>query len=318
MLFNPDASKQSQEIVFSRKKNPSNHSDMYFNNMPLKRKNTQERLGLFLDAKLNFSEHINEKIKKAVTGISVIKKLNATLPRSSLLTIYKSFIRPDLDYGDVIYDQPNNNRLSEKIESIQYNAALAITGAIRGTSREKLYQELGLESLKDRRWLRRLCYLYELIPPIINPNRSPGCYRALYCRTDLFQNSFLPFGINEWNKLDPDIRNLDSHAMFRKNLLTFIRPSEKSIYNIYDPQGSKLLNRLRLGFSHLGEHKFRHNFADSVNPLCSCTLATESTDHFFLRCQNYVSFRTALMNEFSSVNCEIVSLTPSALLEVIL
>ena len=81
---------------------------------------------------------------KTVKGISLIKNLNVTLPRSSLLTIYKSFTRPHLDYGDVIYDQPNNDKLSEKIESIQYNATLAITGAIRGTSREKLYQELGL------------------------------------------------------------------------------------------------------------------------------------------------------------------------------
>ena len=86
-----------------------------------------------------------------VKGISVIKKLNVTLPCSSLLTIYKSFIRPHLDYGDVIYDQNNNNRLSQKIESIQYNAVLTITGSIRVTSTEKLYQELGLESLKDRR-----------------------------------------------------------------------------------------------------------------------------------------------------------------------
>ena len=182
-----------------------------------------------------------------VKGNSLIKTLNVTLPRSSLLTIYKSFIRPHLDYGDVIYDQPNNNRLSEKMESIQYNAELAITGAIRGTSREKLYQELGLESLTERRWLRRLCYLrkvlstklptylYELMPPIINSHRNPGCYRALYYRTDLFRNSFLPFSIYEWNKLDPDIRTLDSHAMFHKKLLTFIRSSEKSIYNIYDP-----------------------------------------------------------------------------------
>ena len=83
--------------------------------------------------------------EKAVKGISVIKKLNVTLPRSSLLTIYIAFIRPHLDYGDVIYDQHNNNNLSEKNASIQYNAALAITGAIRGKSREKLYQELGLE-----------------------------------------------------------------------------------------------------------------------------------------------------------------------------
>ena len=58
--------------------------------------------------------------------------------RYSLLTIYKSFIRPHLDYQHVIYDQPNNNRLSEKIEVTHYNAALAITGTIRRTSREKL------------------------------------------------------------------------------------------------------------------------------------------------------------------------------------
>ena len=102
--------------------------------------------------------------------------------------------------------------------------------------------------------------------------------------------------------------------MFRKKLLNFIRPSEKSIFSIYDPQGSKLLNRLRLGFSHLREHSFQHNFADTVNPLCSCALETESTDHFFLRCQNYVSFRTALMNELSSINSGIISLRPSALL----
>ena len=113
MLFNPDASKQAQEIVFSCKKNPS-HSGIYLNNMPLKRKNTQKHLGLYLDAKLNFSEYINEKIKKAVKG----KQLNVTLPRSSLLTIYKSFIRPHLDYGNVIYNQSNNNRLSKKTKSI--------------------------------------------------------------------------------------------------------------------------------------------------------------------------------------------------------
>ena len=147
--------------------------------------------------------------------------------------------------------------------------------------------------MKDRRWLRRLCYLhkflstklpayfYEIIAPIINSNRIPGCYRALHCRTDLFRNYFLPFSINEWNELDRDIRNLVSYEMFRKKLLNFIRPSEKSICNIYDPQGSRLLNKLRLSFSYLREHKLRHNFPDTVNPLCSCALETESTDHFF-------------------------------------
>ena len=161
-------------------------------------------------------------------------------------------------------------------------------------------------------------YLYEVIPPLLNSHRNSSCYRNLYCRTDLFRNYFLPFSINEWNKMDPDIRNLDAHAMFRKKLWNFIKSSEKTILNISDPQRSKLLNRLRLDFRHLRKHKFRHNFPDTVNPLCLCVLETESTDHFLPRCQNYVSFRADLMNELSSINCVIISLRSSAILEVII
>ena len=140
MIFNPDVSKQTQEIVFPLKGITANHATVYFNNDPLISENFQKHLGLFLDSKLNFSAHINEKIKNATKGITVIKKMNLPLPRSSLLTTYKSFVRPHLDYGDVIYDQPNNSSLSDKIESVQYNVVLAITGAIRGTSKEKFYQ----------------------------------------------------------------------------------------------------------------------------------------------------------------------------------
>ena len=80
----------------------------------------------------------------------MIKKLHNVLPRRALLIIYKCFIRPNLDYGDFIFDQPNNGSFCSKIESIQYNAALEITGTIRGTSQTKLYRELGLELLRSR------------------------------------------------------------------------------------------------------------------------------------------------------------------------
>ena len=81
--------------------------------------------------------------------ITLIQNLQNKFPRNALLTIYKSFIRPHLDYDDVVYDQPTNESFSGKLEEIQYNAALAITGAIKkSTSREKRYKELGLESLK--------------------------------------------------------------------------------------------------------------------------------------------------------------------------
>ena len=74
----------------------------------------------------------------------------------SLLTICKLFVRPHLDYDDVLYDQLNNKSLCQIIEIIQYNAVLDITGAIKGTSQMKLYNELGLESLEFRRWFRKL------------------------------------------------------------------------------------------------------------------------------------------------------------------
>ena len=132
------------------------------------------------------------------------------------------------------------------------------------------------------------------------------------------RNPFLPFTVNEWNRLDSDIKNSDSYGIFRKKLLAFIRSVGNSMYGIYDPLGVKLINRLRLGFSHLGEHKFRHNFADIVNPLCSCTLETENTEHFFLRCQNNLSARLTLMNELNNISNTINSFNSTDFIRVIL
>ena len=91
---------------------------------------------MILDTKLNFQERIKTILAKVNKTVGLLRKLQNILPRESLLTIFKSFVRPHLDYGDVIYDQSYNNTFHQKMESIQYNAALAITGAIRGSSRE--------------------------------------------------------------------------------------------------------------------------------------------------------------------------------------
>ena len=79
------------------------------------------------------------------------------------LTIHKSFVRPHLDYSNIIYDQPNNSHLSDTIGSVQHNAALVTTDAIRGIAKEKFSQELRSQSLKDRRWLRQMSYFYKII-----------------------------------------------------------------------------------------------------------------------------------------------------------
>ena len=134
--------KQPQEVIFSRKIAKSSHPLIYFNNAPVSRVSFQKDLGVYVDEKLNFSYPIKEKISKAMKEMDDIKKLSNMLPRHSCITIYKAFVRPHLDYSDIPYDQPHNESLCQKIESIQYSAALAITGTIRGTSQTKLYSDL--------------------------------------------------------------------------------------------------------------------------------------------------------------------------------
>ena len=132
-----------------------------FNSNQVNKASSQKDLGIILDELLSFEEHLKTISVKTNKTLYLLRKLQNLLPRAALITLYKSFIRPYLDYGDIIYEQAFNSSFHEKLESIQYNASLAITGAIRGTSREKLYNELGLESLHGERWYKKLCYFYK-------------------------------------------------------------------------------------------------------------------------------------------------------------
>ena len=92
-----------------------------------------------------------------------MRRLSMTLSRKSLLTIYKSFVRPLLDYADIIYDKPCNETFKGKLKAVQYNAYLAITGAMKGTYRKRHYRELGLETVNDRRWSHKLFFFHKII-----------------------------------------------------------------------------------------------------------------------------------------------------------
>ena len=100
---------------------------------------------------LDFDEHLISVQSKTNKTIDRLCKLQNTSPRRALITIYKAFVRPYLDYGNVIYDQSFNELFHQKLEKIQHDACTAITGTIYGTSAEKIYQEFGLESLESRR-----------------------------------------------------------------------------------------------------------------------------------------------------------------------
>ena len=115
---------------------------------------------------------------------------------------------------------------------------LAITGAILDTSKEKVYSELGLDSLQNRRWYRKLSFLYKVIanqsPSYLfkmipkknmsRPTRGSDNIPLLGTKHNFFQNSYFPSSIKEWNRLDIDIRKSDSISIFKKRILSFIRP----------------------------------------------------------------------------------------------
>ena len=282
MIFNPDPTKPVEEVVFTNRNSTSYETVSYAGagaGVGVQSVDHHKHLGFVLDSKMNFSKHIDEKICKSNQGIGLIRRLYHYLPRKALLQIYKSFIRPHLDYCDVIYHKPTyddfysnyyseraksdpintNYEFNNKIEAVQYNAALAITGCIRGTSREKLYSELGLTSLYDRRRFHRLClfykiinyltpeYLRQLIPDSIRRLQNTRTNRdgVVSTRTLKFRYSFLPDTSNSWNVLSSFIKNSPSLDIFKKRYLKFFSITSNSIYDIHNPVGLKYLTRLR-------------------------------------------------------------------------
>ena len=201
--------------------------------------------------------------------IELLCKLHNILQRSALVTIYKAFSRRHLYYGDIIYDQAHNATFHQKLEQIQYNACLAITGAIRVTSKEeKFYEELGLESLQNRLWYKKLpCffkfyknkflwYLFTLIPVRIleyTTNKSMQNISFFKITHSFLKNFFFPPTILEWNNLDQNIRNSSNLNIFRNEILKFIRPTADNVFNSHNPKGIKFITRLGIGLTYLRE-----------------------------------------------------------------
>ena len=123
----------------------------------------------------------------------------------------------------------------------------------------------------------------------------------------------------EWKKLDWEIKNSESIVTLKKRILSFIRPSANSTFNCHNPKWIKLLSRLRLGLSHLREHKFKRSFQDSLNPFCSCEKGeVETSSHYLLHCPNYSEERLALLNTIRNIDMSILQLSDSKFTSVLL
>ena len=162
-------------------------------------------------------------------------------------------------------------------------------------------------------------YLFEIIPKTnhLYNTRLAEDITTFYSTTDIFKYSYFPSTISEWNKLDRRIWQSTAILSFRNVLWKIGRPTPKPVYNILDPNGLKLLTRLRLGLSHLNEHKFNHNFKECVNPLCFYSLQVESVSHFFLHCHYFTDIRKTLFNELQSVGENILNQSDNKMVELL-
>ena len=233
-----------------------------------------------------------------------------------ILILHKSH----LDYCDIIYHLPETihqppggvslKSLMEKVGKVQYLAGLAITGAWKGTDRVKLYEELGWESLSDRRKSRRILqfhkiidqatpsYLRDKLPPNWNVMIPlPNVFQVVKIRSkpterDLW--SFFPNAPSSWNQIISDFEDRPTYSKLKSHLLSLYRPKAKSIFDTR-------FSIYRLGLSQLRYHKKRHAFKDTPIDKCLCNKGIEDTHHYLLVCPFYARHRVVLTSKIEKI-----------------
>ena len=332
MYFNAD---KTEEVIFSTKRDKPLHDPLTLGTDDIDRKMEHKHIGIVLDSKLSFQSHIREAILKARRGTGIIRYISKYVSRNVLDQVYKLYVRPHLDYGDIIYHRYDPEMIlnvTKRLEQTQYHAALAVTGAWRGTNKQKLYDELGWEELYHRRWYRRLChfhnlwktgspgYLFAEIPPereqFYNLRKSRA-YDQNVARTTRFSHTYFQNVLYEWNLLDHDIKNSQSISEFKQKLLAIIRPPKNTVYDVFDIEGIKKLTKLRVNFSALNEHRFRHNF-DCSSPTCMCGKGIEDNKHFLLHCHQFDLMRRDLFRQLIIIGLDISKLNSDTLCSLLL
>lgn len=243
----------------------------------------------------------------------MLRILKYKINRESLIKIYFAFIRPVLEYGDVVWDNCTDEQ-SNLLESIQIEAARIITGLRRNSSKQYLYQELGWETLKKRRNNHKLILLFKILnnytpeylsnivgecfPPHNTYNfRNNFIYRTPVARTTSYFNSFIPSTIILWNNLPQNTKNITTVSAF-KNSLKNINSKKLNMHKLFN-HGKRLENiwhcQLRNNSSNLNADLYSHHLIAS--PLCQkCFLEVEDSKHYFLHCPIYASQRKSLFD----------------------
>ena len=156
-------------------------------------------------------------------------------------------------------------------------------------------------------------YLFKFIPEKASSyvTRNADNIPLFNIRHNFYKNSFFPSSIIEWNNLDRNLDNSGNVGVFKNNIRKFIRPNSNSFFNCCNLKGITLTTRLRLELSHLFEHKFKFNFQNCLNPLCSCGSSFESTSYFLLHCPIFHDKIHTLLSTLNNMDSKILEANDS-------
>ena len=262
--------KKTEYMIFSYKNKQPNYPALYLGNQPISLVKKHTHLGITFDPKMTWKEHISNVSKKANQRLSNIKRIRHVIPRKVADNLYKSLVRPVMEYGNILFDNMSQI-LAKEIEQVQREAMVMITQAYRRTPTSKLHLETGLLPMKGRCREQRLIlyykiannltpdYLKALLPKQINTNvqynlRNSRQLRIPLAKTTKYSISFILQTSRDWNDLDEQIRESSSVEIFKANLNISTKVNPNKLFSSFATTENKHLTRIRLGLSPLKQH----------------------------------------------------------------
>ena len=319
VTFNPNKT----EVMFFTNRPFIRHPNIIFDGEHPDIVDSHKHLGVFLSSNAKWDIHIDHIIKRCAKMIGVLRKLKMNISRKCLNQMFLSYIKPILEYADVVWDGCSIDN-TDRLERIQLEAARIVTGLTRSTHLERLYSEVGWFPLSQHRKERKLTTLYkiihglapsyltDLLPQTIASNlgynlRNRQDYIEPRCRLELYKRSFFPSSISLWNSLQIEIRAIDSLNSFKKVISKEVS-KVPSHYLSGERKWSVVHARIRNGCSNLN-NDLQQNHLSFIST-CICGYSSETPLHYLLECKIFDKERADMFRDltFSSLPSDLHSL----------
>jgi hypothetical protein len=306
---------KSKDMVLSLKRNKPVHQQVRLANEGITRVESHKHLGISLSSDLKWSTHIMEIAKKACKRLNILRPLKMSMDRKTLELLYFTFVRSQMEYGDILWDIPNpHDRSLDILETVQINAARLVTGGIARSSVAKLYGELKWVPLAKRREQHRLLqfykiannlaptYLIDILPAQVHERtvyqlRNRDNLDVPLARLNRYLYSFFPATTRDWNKLQDTIKNAPSIKAFKSRLAGSSRRAPAYYYKGVR-RWAVYHTRMRLNCSPLNSD-LCHKMFVVASSACECGHANEDAYHFFRDCPRYALIRPLFLAELA-------------------